>query len=106
MARRVVKVSDEATAGLVVNEQAAKLSGDRDNFIHLCSDGVSIVGNISLLAEPENIRIGSVWVLPRGYEAMLPSTAVNPQPILVLNNPAEGITSLVEEVAQLLAELV
>jgi len=106
MPRRIIKATDEATAGLVVDVQASKLSGDRDNFIHMCSDGISLVGNISFLTEPQNIRIGSMWTLPTGYQGMVPSNAINPQPMFIVNNPVGGVSSLAEEVARLIGELV
>ena len=95
-----------AAAGLEVGENAVRLSASRENFFYADESGVYVVGPISILSQPENIRIAGGYTLPTAYEAALPSTAVNPQPILVANSPVEGFTSLAEEVARLLGELV
>ena len=106
MGRRVIKATNNALAGLEVGENAVRLSGNRENFIYADDSGVYIVGPISILTEPENIRIAGSWTFPTAYNAALPSTAVNPQPMLIANSPVEGFTSLADQVAELLSELI
>ncbi len=106
MARRVFKAYPDADAGLEIGRNAVRLSGGRESLIYIEANGVYIVGPMSILAQPENIRIGASWTLPPAYKAALPSTAVNPQPILEANSPVEGFSSLAEEVASLLGELI
>lgn len=105
MARRVFKADPTSEAGLEIGRNAVRLSGSREAFLYVEGNGVYLVGPVSILAQPENIRIGGSWTLPPAYKAALPSTAVNPQPILEANSPVEGFTSVAEEVARLLGEL-
>jgi hypothetical protein len=105
MPRRVIKASQDALAGLEIGENAVRLSGNRENLLYVDESGCYIVGNVSILAEPENVRIGSGLTFPPAYKAQLPSTAVNPQPILIANSPIQGFTDFASEVADLLGEL-
>jgi hypothetical protein len=105
MARRVIKASRDAMAGLEVSENAARLSGGRESLFYVDQSGCYIVGNVSIHAGPENIRIGSGYTFPTAYEAQLPSTAVNPQPMLIANSPVEGFSEFANATAELLGEL-
>jgi hypothetical protein len=105
MARRVLKAVPSSQAGIEIGESSVRVSGGRESFVYAETDGLYLVGKLSILAQPEDIRIGASWTLPTAYEAALPSTAVNPQPILVPNSPVEGFSSVAEEVARLLGEL-
>ena len=106
MARRVIKATPSSDPGLEVGESAVRLSGGRESFVYADSSGVYLVGNLSLLAEPQNIRIAGSYTFPTAYRAALPSTMVNPQPILESNSPVEGFGDLATEVARLLGELI
>jgi len=106
MPRRVVKASPDAEPGLEVGENAARLSGSRNSFFFADDSGCYLVGNLSFLAEPQNMRIASMYTFPTAYRAALPSTTYNPRPMLTPNPPVEGFTSLATEVARLLGELI
>jgi hypothetical protein len=103
--KRVLKASADSLAGLEVTENASRLNGSKESFFYTDESGCYIVGNISILAEPQNIRIAGGYTFPKAYEAQLPSTVVNPQPILVSQSPVEGFTDFASEVAKLLGEL-
>lgn len=103
--RRFIKASDDSPAGIEVGENAIRVSGNRENFFYADASGVYLVGPISLLAEPQNIRIGSKYVLPTAYRGVIPSTLASPQPMFVENSPVEGFADLAEEVASLLGDL-
>ena len=105
-ARRIIKSSPDAQAGLEVGEQAVRLLGSRETGLYMDPSGVYVIGNISLLAQPENIRVAGSYTFPSANKARLPSTAVNPQPILVDNSPVEGFSDLASQVAELLGRLV
>jgi hypothetical protein len=104
--RRVIKARPTAFAGLDIGETAVRLSGSRENLVYIDESGVYIVGPVSILAEAQDIRVATNYTFPTTYQCTLPSTAVNPQPILVEHSPIQGFTSLAEEVARLLGELV
>jgi len=106
MGRRVIKAHRDALAGLEVGRNSTKLSGNRENFFYSDESGCYVVGPISLLAEPQNIRIGGCYTFLPAYKSQLPSTAVNPTPTFEAHSPTEGFQSLATEVARLLGELI
>lgn len=103
--RRIIKASDESTAGLEVGEASVRLSGDRTSFFYSDASGVYLVGNVSILAEPQNVRIGANYIFPTAYKGQIPSTLASPQAIFVEDSPVEGFTELADSVTSLLAEL-
>lgn len=105
MPRRVFKSSPDSMAGLVIEEQFAQLNGSNENFFYADESGCYIRGHMSINTDPDQIRIGSNFTFPAAYKAMLPSTAVNPTPMLEVNPPIEGFTSFANEVANLLGQL-
>jgi hypothetical protein len=105
MPRRIIKVSPDALTGVEIDENSARMSGSRDTFFYTDESGCYIVGNISILAEPQNIRIAGSYTFPTAYEAQLPSTAVNPTPILIAHSPVEGFSDFASQVSDLLGEL-
>ncbi len=105
MARRVIKATPEAEAAVEVGERACRMLGSPGAGFYTDESGAYIIGAISLLAQPEQIRVGGAFTFPRGNDARLPSTAVNPQPILLDNSPVAGFSDLVTQVADLLGEL-
>lgn len=105
MARRVIKASQDSLSGLVVEENKVLLAGNNENFFYADESGCYIRGPMSIRTDPDNIRIASGYTFPTAYECMLPSTAVNPTPILVVNSPVEGFAAFAGEVADLLGEL-
>jgi hypothetical protein len=102
---RYIKASDASQAGLEVGENAIRLSGGREAFFYSDASGCYIVGSISLLAEPNNIRVGSKYLFPTAYQGVIPSTLASPQPIFIENSPVQGFADLAEEVESLLSDL-
>jgi hypothetical protein len=105
MGRRIIKASEDALAGLEVRQDAARLNGSNESFFYTDESGCYIGGNISIRANPENIRIATGYTFPTAYEAQLPSTVVNPQPMLIANSPVEGFANFAAEVSRLLGQL-
>jgi hypothetical protein len=105
MARRVIKALPDANAGIEVGRNAVRVSGSRESFIYVGEDGLYLVGPISILSEPQDIRIAGTYTFPTAYKCAIPSTMVTPQPILEVNSPVEGFASIASEVARLLGEL-
>lgn len=104
--RRVIKADLNSDTGIEVGSQAVRIAGNLNNLIHIDSGGVSIVGPVSFLAQPEDIRIGGQWVFPTGYEGQLPSSIVNPQPMFIAHSPVAGFQDIADQVAELLGELI
>lgn len=105
MSRRVIKARVDAPAGIEVRQESVKIGGSQENLVYVDGSGVYIVGPISILSEPENIRVGSSWTFPTANKASLPSTAVNPQAILESNSPVSGFSNFAQEVARFLGEI-
>jgi len=104
--RRVFKVTGDAAAGIELTEESAKLAGDRNNFFYADESGSYVVGPLSILTEPQNIRMAGMFVMPTAYEMTLPSTAVTPVPQLIADPPIEGFANLAQSVAQFISELI
>ena len=64
MAAKVFKFRPSAQAGLEVAANSVRLSGSRESFIYADESGVYIVGNMSILAEPQNIRVAGGYTFP------------------------------------------
>lgn len=103
--RRIIKVTPTTDAGLEVTEQSSRLSGDRENFLYVDESGIYCVGNISFLAEPQNMRIAGLFKFPTAYEMAIPSTATTPRPMLIPDPPIEGFASLASAVTEFISEL-
>jgi len=103
--RRIIKAARDAEAGAEITRFSSRLSGSRNSFFYTDESGCYIVGPVSILAEPQDIRIAAAWTLPTAYEAALPSTSVTPRPILTPSSPVEGFAELAAEVSRLLGEL-
>lgn len=102
---RYIKTSEASQAGLEVGENAIRLSGSRESFFYSDASGCYIIGPVSILAEPNNIRVGSKYLFPTAYQGVIPSTLASPQPIFIESSPVQGFSSLAEEVASLLSDL-
>lgn len=105
MPRRVFKSSPDSMAGLVIEEQFAQLNGNNENFFYADESGCYIRGPMSIHSDPDQIRINTTFTFPAAYKAMLPSTAVNPTPLLEVNSPIQGFSDFANEVADLLGQL-
>jgi hypothetical protein len=103
---RILKATPDAQAGVSIGREAVRVAGSRESFFYADRSGCYITGKISLVTNPEDIRIGTLWTLPRGYLGQLPSTTATPQPMYVINPPITGFADIAAEVARLLSELV
>lgn len=103
---RTIRVTGESAAGVEVSEGSVKAYSANENLIYVDSTGVYIAGNMSILTEPNNIRISSLFKFPTAYQMMLPSTTVSPQPQLIPSAGVEGFASLAADVARFLSELI
>ena len=102
---RVIKSGVESTAGVVVSDNTVKMYGDKNNLFYTDETGVYIVGPVSITAQPENIKIASMFNFPTAYEMMVPSTVVTPRSMLVPSQGMEGFANISSIVAKLFSEL-
>jgi len=105
MSRKVIKARPDADLGIVVSG-ASVLVGGEESFFYADPKGISLVGDISILADPSHIRVATNYVFQDANHLTIPSTVVTPQPVLVANSPIGGLREIGEEVARVLSQLI
>lgn len=104
--KRVIRVSNNAKAGVELSESTAKLMGDENNFIAVDSDGIYLKGNLSFITDGTGIRRGGLFVQMPDMLRMIPSTIVTPIPPQIPIPPISQIASITKDLAFFLALLV
>jgi hypothetical protein len=102
---RVIKATPTSTSGVEVSSEYAKMYGDSNNLFYTDSTGTYIVGNVSIHAQPDQIKIGSLFNFPKAYEMMVPSTVVSPRSMLIPSTSMEGFKTVADIVGTFLSEL-
>jgi hypothetical protein len=102
MGTKVVKSSPSADTGLVVSENAVRLTSTEDNGITVGDKGTTIQGPISIVAGGESIRVGGLWTLNSTMTLSLPSTLATPSPVFNIDAPTKAFEGLVQEVVVML----
>lgn len=109
MARKTWKTHPDATAGVQITPDTVSISvakvGDV-NGIFVDETGVYLRGNISIMASPENIRVGGFWTQSSPWLQMIPSTLGFPVPNLIVNPPLKGIADMATAVGWMMGMLV
>ena len=103
---RVIKTSKTAKAGIMIEDEAAHLIGDKRHFVTADSRGISIRGPISMICTSESIRKGGLFVGLNDYLEQLPSTIISPLPRNTAFPPVHMLTQVVTDLAFFLAFLV
>lgn len=73
--------AEESTVGLVGNADVNMISTDEANMIN---------GPLSIMAFPQDIRIGGLWALNPALISTVPSTMATPIPTFIFRNPGAG----------------
>jgi hypothetical protein len=97
MGKKTWKVDQDATAGMQVTDksvQATVATVDGVNGIYVDESGTYIRGKISLMTNPEQIRVGGLWTQPSGWQQMFPSTMAFPNPNLIISPPLKGVRDM------------
>lgn len=103
------KASQDATAGMQVTDgsvQATVATVDGVNGLYVDDSGVYIRGKLSLMTNPEQIRVGGLWVQPTGWQQMFPSTMAFPNPNLLLSPPLKGVAEMAQAVSWMMSLLI
>jgi len=86
--RRLFRMPGSGSAVLATNDRVA-LVGGVDSSIVSSKDGNTINGKLSIMAAPNDIRIGGMWVLNPLLVSTVPSTMVTPIPVFLFNMPGQ-----------------
>jgi hypothetical protein len=91
------KANQDATAGMQVTDgsvQATVGTVDGVNGLFVDESGCYLRGKLSLMMNPEQIRVGGLWTQPSGWQQTFPSTMAFPNPNLILSPPLKGIADM------------
>ena len=108
MSKKTWKASQDATAGMQVADnsiQATVATADGVNGLFVDESGCYLRGKLSLMVNPEQIRVGGLWVQPTGWQQMFPSTMAFPNPNLILSPPIQGISDMAQAVSWMMGLL-
>ncbi len=102
------KANQDSTAGMQVTDgsvQATVATVDGSNGLFVDESGVYLRGKLSLMMNPEQIRVGGLWSQPSGWLQMFPSTMAFPNPNLLISPPLKGIADMTAAVSWMLGLL-
>jgi len=87
--RRIMRLPKSSSA-VVAEVNRAGLVGSIENNIFSTKNGNVINGKLSIMAAPNDIRIGGLWTLNPLLVSTVPSTIVTPMPVFVFNIPGQN----------------
>jgi len=106
---KTIKSKPENATGIQVGDTHCEMtvgSGGTTNGVRVDETGVYISGNMSLMASPDQIRLGGLWTFNSPWMLMFPSTMAFPIPTLMISPPISGIAQVAEAVAWAMSMLV
>ncbi len=103
---KVIRATAESDAGLEISNTGAALVGHKNNFVIADDRGITLKGNISIVADSHNIRRGGMFVGLSDFAHMIPSTAFTPVPQHIPFPPITGIVGITTDVAFFLSLLI
>lgn len=107
--RKTWKYKEDSPAGIQVTDksiQATVSTANDVNGILVDESGTYIRGKISIMAMPDEVRWGGLWVEQSPWRQMFPSTTAFPCARFVLNPPVKGIEETIQAVAWMMSLLV
>lgn len=102
---RTIKSSHDASAGVVVAKNAARMHGNKDNYVMTDERGTTINGPLSFVSGSDQIRFGGLWTMSHQLRLTLPSTMATPSPVMTVNPPIKQLTSVMKEAAVMISLL-
>ncbi len=96
---KIWKASKKSSAGMMITENSALIVANPYNLIAVNEYGVTLVGNISIVADAHNIRRGGLFVGINDFTDMIPSTILTPLPKQIPFPPINGLTNIAKDVA-------
>jgi len=108
MAVKTWKSKQDASAGMQVSDnsvQATVGTVNGVNGLYVDESGVYIRGKLSLMVNPEQIRVGGLWTQPTGWQQMFPSTMAFPNPNLIFSPSLKGASDMAQAVSWMMGLL-
>lgn len=99
MGTKVIKSKSDSETGLVVADNVIRMSSKEDNGIMVAENGTTISGPMSLVSNPNQIRVGGLWTFNTPYQMMLPSTYATPAATLLVSPPVQQLTTIMQDAA-------
>jgi hypothetical protein len=96
------KTSEDSQTGMQIGDTHAEVvvgSGGITNGLYVDESGTYLSGKMSILASPDQIRLGGLWCMNSPWMLMFPSTMAFPIPTLMISPPISGITKMATQVA-------
>jgi hypothetical protein len=108
MGKKTWKANQDATAGMQVTDGTVQATVGTVNGPHgvfADESGVYLRGKLSLMAMPEQIRVGGLWSQQSGWIQMFPSTMAFPVPNLLIDPPLKGVADMATAVGWMMGLL-
>ena len=103
---RIFKTSKTSKAGLMLEDGAASLVGDKRRFITVDDRGITLRGPISIVATTESVRHGGMFVGINDFLEMIPSTIISPVPRNISVPPVYMLVNIVKDLSYFMALLI
>jgi len=101
MSVKTWKTKEDAIAGIQVGDAHVTMAvsdGKKIAGIHADESGLYLRGKISILTQPQHIRVGGFWVQNSAWRQMFPSSIAFPNPALVMKPGMQGITGMISDI--------
>ena len=110
MGKKTLKAEPDSATGVQVGKDhvtiAVGVGEDDVNGVHVDESGVYIRGPVSIMTQPENIRVGGFWIQQTAWRQMLPSSIAFPNPVLKMKSSFANVEDMVQSVAWAMGLLV
>lgn len=100
---RTLKTGHEASAGVVVSSNTARMHGNKENYVMTDERGTTINGPISFVSGTDQLRFGGLWTMSHQLRLTLPSTMATPTPVMTVNPPISSFTTLMKQSAVMIS---
>lgn len=94
---KTVKSGHDASAGVVVAKNTARMHGNKDNYVMADERGVTINGPVSFVSSTSQLRFAGLWTMSNQLRLTLPSTMATPTPVMTINPPVKQFKNLMKE---------
>lgn len=105
MGTKTIKSNSGSAAGVVVSDNSARITVNEDNGVIVDEKGTTINGPISLVTNPNQVRVGGLWTFNNPFQMMIPSTYATPSVVLMVDLPIKQLTSIMKDAAVMIALL-
>lgn len=103
---RILKARRDALAAVKITEQSVIIAGSDATLVGIDSRGITLKGNISIVADAMNRRVGGLFVGLNDFMHCIPSTMFTPIPSLIPMPPIAGLVNIGKDVAFFTAMLI